>query len=151
MASYARVAVARSGSGWTVSTNTATLAAIASFPAMAGGAGGTVTHFGVGYEALGGANGLAFFGAVTPNISVTAGVTPKLDTSTVITQAASDAMTTAAANSFLLLFFNNTDWAVVGDAAGLQNSASAGSVHLSLHTSSPGEGGNQSTNEISYT
>lgn len=151
MAAYARVAVARSGAGWTVSSNAVSLAAIASFPAMAGGAGGTVTHFGVGYEALGGANGLAFFGTVTPNIVVSAGVTPKLDTGTTITQAASDGMTTAAANSFLLLFFNNTDWAVVGDAAGLQNSASAGSLYLSLHTSSPAEAGNQSTNEISYT
>ena len=151
MAAYARVAVARSGAGWTVTSNAVSLAAIASFPAMAGGAGGTVTHFGVGYEALGGANGLAFFGTVTPNIVVSAGVTPKLDTGTTITQAASDGMTTAAANSFLLLFFNNTDWAVVGDAAGLQNSVAAGSLYLSLHTASPGEGGTQATNEISYT
>ena len=151
MAAYARVAVARSGAGWTVASNAVTLAAIASFPAMAGGAGGTVTHFGVGYEALGGADGLAFFGAVSPNIVVSAGVTPKLDTSTVITQAAADAMTTAAANAFLLLFFNNTDWAVVGDAAGLQNSASAGSLYLSLHTATPAEAGTQATNEISYT
>jgi len=151
MAAYARVAVARSGAGWTVATNTATLAAIASFPVMAGGAGGTVTFFGVGYEAIGGANGLAFFGAVTPNIVVVAGVTPKLDTSTVITQAASDAMTTAAANALLLLLFNNTAWAVVGDASGLQPSGAAGNLYLSLHTASPGEGGNQSTNEIAYT
>jgi hypothetical protein len=118
---------------------------------MAGGAGGTVTFFGVGYEAIGGANGLAFFGAVTPNIVVVAGVTPKLDTSTVITQAASDAMTTAAANALLLLLFNNTAWAVVGDASGLQPSGAAGNLYLSLHTASPGEGGNQSTNEIAYT
>ena len=48
MTAYARVAVARSGAGWTVASNAVTLAAIASFPAMAGGAGGTVTHFGVG-------------------------------------------------------------------------------------------------------
>ena len=118
---------------------------------MAGGAGGTVTHFGVGYEAIGGGNGLAFFGAVTPNIVVSAGVTPKLDTTTNVTQATSDAMTTAAANSFLLLLFNNTDWAVVGDASGLQNSAVAGSLYLSLHTASPGEGGTQATSEITYT
>ena len=151
MTAYARVAVARSGAGWTVSSNAVTLAAIASFPAMAGGAGGTVTHFGVGYEALGGANGLAFFGTVTPNIVVSAGVTPKLDTATNVTQAASDGMTTAAANSFLLLFFNNTDYAVVGDAAGLQNSVTAGSLYLSIHTASPAEGGTQATSEITYT
>lgn len=151
MAAYARVAVARSAGGWTVSGNAATLTAIATFPAMAGGAGGTVTHFGVGYEALGVGTGLAFFGAVTPNIVVTAGVTPKLDTSTNVTNAA-DAMTNAAATSFLNLFFNNTDWALVGDAGGLQNSTGAGSLHLSLHTTpGPGEAGIQTTNEIGYT
>lgn len=149
MAAYARVAVARSGAGWVVSGNTATLAAIASFPAMAGGAGGTVTHFGVG-SGSSGATELIFFGAVTPSLSIVAGVTPKLDTGTVITQSA-DAMANAAATAFLTLLFNNTDWANVGDAAGLQNSAAAGSLYLSLHTSSPAEAGNQSTNEISYT
>ena len=150
MAAYARIAVARSGSGWTVSSNTASLAAVATFAAMAGGAGGTVTHFGVGTDSSGSGN-LIHFGAVTPNIVVAAGVTPKLDTGTTITQATGDGMTTAAANAFLELLFKNTDWAAVGDASGLQNSATAGSFYLSLHTSSPGEGGNQSTNEISYT
>lgn len=134
MAAYARQAVARSGAGWTVSGNTATLAAIASFPAMAGGAGGTVTHFGIG-SGSSGATELDFFGTVTPNLVVAAGVTPKLDTGTVVTQAA-DGMSNAAATAFLLLFFNNTDWANIGDAAGLQNSAAAGSLYLSLHTSS---------------
>lgn len=151
MAAYARVAKARSVADWTVSSNSVTLQSIATFPGMAGGAGGTVTHFGVGHEAIGGGNGLAFFGAVSPTILVTAGVTPILDTATNVTQSAGDGMTTAAANSFLLLFFNNTDWAVVGDAAGLQNSAAAGSLYLSLHTATPGEAGNQSTNEIAYT
>lgn len=151
MATYARVLKARNDTDWVVSTNTSTLGTMATFAEMAGGAGGTVTFFGVGYDAIGGANGLAFFGTVTPNIPVVAGVTPRLDTSTVITQAVSDAMTTAAANLFLLLFFNNTAWAVVGDASGLQPSGAAGSVYLSLHTASPGEGGNQSTSEIAYT
>jgi hypothetical protein len=60
-------------------------------------------------------------------------------------------LTNAAENSLLLLMFNNTDWANVGDAAGLQNSASAGSFYISLHTSDPGEAGSQTTNETSYT
>lgn len=149
MAAYARQAVARSGAGWTVSGNSASLAAIATFPAMSGGAGGTVTHFGIGSDVSGNGN-LFFFGTVTPNISIVAGVTAKLDTATAVTQA-SDGMTNAAATAFLNLFFANTDWANVGDAAGLQNSAAAGSVYLSLHTSSPGESGNQSTNEVAYT
>jgi hypothetical protein len=150
MAAYARIAVARSGAGFTVVSNAATLAATATFAAMAGGAGGTATFFGLGTDSSGAGN-LIFFGAVTPNISVVAGVTPKLDTGTTFTQAASDGMTTAAANAFLLLLLNNTDWAAVGDAGGLQNSAAAGSLYLSLHTSTPAEGGSQTTNEISYT
>jgi hypothetical protein len=54
-------------------------------------------------------------------------------------------------NGMLLLFFNNTDFANIGDAAGLQNSAAAGSLYISLHTSDPGEGGSQTTNETAYT
>ena len=148
MAAYARQAVARSGAGWTVSGNNSNLAAIATFPAMAGGAGGTVTHFGIGTDASGAGN-LIFFGAVTPNISVVNGVTPKLDTGTVVTQAA-DGMTNAAATNFLNHFFTNADWAAIGDAAGLQNSAAAGDLFLSLHTANPGETGTQATSEIAY-
>jgi len=150
MANYARVAVARSAGGFTVSSNAASLTAIATFAAMAGGAGGTVTHFGLGTDSSGAGN-LLLFGTVTPNLAVVAGVTPKLDTGTTITQAASDGMTTAAANALLQLLLNNVDWANIGDAGGIQNSASAGSLYLSLHTSSPGEGGDQTTNEIAYT
>lgn len=54
-------------------------------------------------------------------------------------------------NDLLLLIFNNTDIADVGDAAGLQNSATAGSLYVSLHTTDPGEAGSQTTNEIAYT
>lgn len=54
-------------------------------------------------------------------------------------------------NDFLLLIFNNTDIATIGDAAGIQNSAAAGSLYFSLHTADPGEAGTQATNEIAYT
>lgn len=54
-------------------------------------------------------------------------------------------------NELLLLLFNNTDIPDIGDAAGIQNSAAAGSLYLSLHTADPGEAGTQSTNEIAYT
>jgi hypothetical protein len=60
-------------------------------------------------------------------------------------------MTNAAEAALLDLLFLNTDWAGIGDAGGLQNSAAAGSFYISLHTADPGEAGNQSTNEISYT
>jgi hypothetical protein len=53
--------------------------------------------------------------------------------------------------SLLGLIFNNSDIAGIGDAGGLQNSATAGSLYISLHTADPGEAGNQSTSETSYT
>ena len=49
------------------------------------------------------------------------------------------------------LLFLNTDFANVGDASGLQNSATAGSFYISLRTSDPGEAGDQTTNETAYT
>lgn len=54
-------------------------------------------------------------------------------------------------NDLLLLIFNNTNIANIGDATGLQGSATAGSLYLSLHTADPGEAGDQTTNEIAYT
>ena len=54
-------------------------------------------------------------------------------------------------NAVLLLYFNNTDHANIGDAAGLQNSAAAGNFYVSLHTGDPGEAGDQTTNEAAYT
>ena len=60
-------------------------------------------------------------------------------------------MSNASETNVLNLLFNNTDWANVGDAAGLQNSAAAGSFYVALHTADPGDAGNQSTNEVSYT
>lgn len=54
-------------------------------------------------------------------------------------------------NALLLLMFNNTNFANVGDVTGIRGSTTAGQLFLSLHTADPGETGNQSTNEISYT
>jgi len=60
-------------------------------------------------------------------------------------------MSNASETNLLLLLFNNTDWANVGDASGLQNSATAGSFYVALHSSDPGDAGNQTTNEVAYT
>ena len=51
----------------------------------------------------------------------------------------------------LSLIFENGNVALVGDATGLRGSSTAGSLYLSLHTSDPGEAGDQTTNEIAYT
>lgn len=54
-------------------------------------------------------------------------------------------------NELLLLIFNNDALPLIGDASGLQPSASDGSLYVSLHTGDPGEGGNQTTSECAYT
>lgn len=59
--------------------------------------------------------------------------------------------TNAFETALLTLYFNNTDHANVGDAAGIQNSATAGSFYVSLHTANPDETGTQTTNEANYT
>jgi hypothetical protein len=82
--SYARVAVARSGAGFTVTGNSVSPAADVTFPAAASGTE-TETHFGVG-TASSGAGVLLYSGTVTPNIAVAAGVTPILTTATAITE-----------------------------------------------------------------
>jgi hypothetical protein len=54
-------------------------------------------------------------------------------------------------NDLLQLIFNNVDIADIGDAGGLQNSATAGSLYVALHTADPGEAGTAATNETAYT
>lgn len=53
-------------------------------------------------------------------------------------------------NDLLLLIFNNTDAALIGDATGLRGSSTAGSLYVSLHTANPDEGGSQTTSECAY-
>jgi hypothetical protein len=54
-------------------------------------------------------------------------------------------------NDLMLLIFNNTDAALIGDATGLRGSSTAGSLYVSLHTGDVGEGGSQTTSESAYT
>lgn len=82
--SYARVAVARTSGGWTVTNNSVSPAATISFPAATGGTN-TITHFAVGTSSTG-AGKVLYKGTVTPNISVSSGVTPQLTTASTITE-----------------------------------------------------------------
>jgi hypothetical protein len=59
--------------------------------------------------------------------------------------------TNAFETSLLGLIITNVAAANVGDASGLQPSAAAGVFWISLHTASPGETGDQTTNESAYT
>lgn len=81
--SYARVAVARTSGGWTVSTNTAVPAATITFPAATGGSE-TETFMGLG-TASSGTGKLLWYGAISPTIAVSSGITPSLTTATTIT------------------------------------------------------------------
>lgn len=72
--SYARVAVVRSGSGWTVSGNNASNTAAITFPACTGGSN-TITHFGIGSAASSTGN-LFLKGALTSSLAVSSGITP---------------------------------------------------------------------------
>jgi hypothetical protein len=82
--SYARVAVERSSSGWTVSGSSVHPTTTISFPQATGGTD-TITHFSVGLSTNSTADHL-YAGTVTPNISVSNGVTPQLTTATAITE-----------------------------------------------------------------
>lgn len=81
--SYARKAVARTSGGFTVSTNSAVLAANQDFVTGTGGSG-TATDFGLG-TASSGAGVLEIYGTISPSIVTGNGVTPRLTTSTQFT------------------------------------------------------------------
>jgi hypothetical protein len=83
--SYARVFVARTSGGWTVTGNAVRPASLISFPACTGGTN-TITHFAVGTAGGTSAGKVLYKGTVTPNISVSSGVTPQLTTSSTITE-----------------------------------------------------------------
>lgn len=55
-------------------------------------------------------------------------------------------------NGLLLLLFNNTTFAKVGDATGIVGSSTAGSLYASLHTADvTEEAADQTASEIAYT
>jgi len=54
-------------------------------------------------------------------------------------------------NETLLHVFQNATLPLIGDAAGLLASATAGNLYFGLHTGDPGEAGTQETSECAYT
>ena len=81
--SYARVNVARTSGGWTVTGGSVSPVSNIDFPAGTGGTG-TVTHFSTG-KTGGGATAILWSGTVTPNIVTGNGITPRLTTASTIT------------------------------------------------------------------
>ena len=82
--SYARVAVARTSGGWTITTTSVSPAANITFPAATGGSE-TETFFGIG-TASSGAGVLLYSGAISPTIVVSNGVIPILTTGSTVTE-----------------------------------------------------------------
>lgn len=82
--SYARVTTLRTSADWTVSGNAVNLANNEDFPAATGGSC-TATHFCVG-KAVSGTGQILYCGTITPNLTITNGVTPRLTTGTNITE-----------------------------------------------------------------
>ena len=60
-------------------------------------------------------------------------------------------MSNTSETALLNLLFKNQAWANIGDASGLQPSATAGNFYVRLHSADPGETGTGNTSEISYT
>lgn len=81
---YARVVVARTSSGWTVSGNTVVPAASITFPACTAGTA-TATNWSVG-TASSGTGKLLYTGSISPSIAISNGVTPLLTTASTITE-----------------------------------------------------------------
>ena len=81
---YARVGLARSSGGFTITGNSVSPAANVNFPACTAGSA-TATHFSIGVASTG-AGVVLYKGAISPAIAIAAGVTPQLTTATVITE-----------------------------------------------------------------
>lgn len=82
--SYARVAVARTTGGWTVTGSSASPVATISFPAGTGGSG-TATHWSAGTASTG-TGKILYSGTITPNIVCGNGITPELTTASTVTE-----------------------------------------------------------------
>lgn len=82
--SYARVAVARTSGGLTVSGQSVSPTATVAFPAGTGGSG-TATHFGIGTASTG-TGKLLYSGAISPTIVTGNGITPQLTTASTVTE-----------------------------------------------------------------
>ena len=87
---YARVGVERTSSGFTVAGSSSVTGSVnfttnVTFPQCSAGSN-TITHFSIGDSTVAASTGRIFiWGTVTPNIAVSAGVTPRLTTATAIT------------------------------------------------------------------
>lgn len=81
---YARVAVARTTGGWTVTGASVSPVATISFPACTAGTE-TETFFAIGTASTS-TGKILYFGPISPTIAVSNGVVPQLSTSSTVTE-----------------------------------------------------------------
>jgi hypothetical protein len=82
---YARVAVARTSGGWSVSGNTVTPVANIDFGECTASCTGSITHWSVGV-ASSGATKILYKGTISPNISLATGVIPRVKSTSTVTE-----------------------------------------------------------------
>jgi len=82
--SYARVSVARTSGGWTITASSVSPVANITFPAATGGSE-TATHWAIG-TLTSGAGIILYSGTISPNIVISSGVTPIITTASTITE-----------------------------------------------------------------
>jgi len=82
---YARAAVARDGTGFTITGSVMNPAGPITFPEGGAGTSGTATHFGLGSSNTG-AGLLLYSGPITPNLILGEGVSPQFGVGSSITE-----------------------------------------------------------------
>jgi hypothetical protein len=82
---YARIPVARTASGWTVTANSVSPVAAITFGECTAVPGAALTHFAVG-TAHTGVGKLLYSGTLTPNVTMAVGVIPSIKTTSTITE-----------------------------------------------------------------
>lgn len=82
---YARIAVARTTGGWTVTNNSVSPVAHIDFGECTASPGATLTHWAVG-TAASGAGKMLYIGAISPTIPMAAGVIPRVKNTSAITE-----------------------------------------------------------------
>ena len=82
---YARVAVLRTSAGWIITTNSVSPVASIEFPEKTGAADGIATYASVGTTATG-TGKILYSGALSPTIAYANGVTPRIKTTSTITE-----------------------------------------------------------------
>jgi hypothetical protein len=82
---YARIAVARTSGGFTVTANSVSPVAVVDFGECTASPGAALTHFGIG-TASSGAGKLLYSGTLTPNVTMAVGVVPRVKTTSTITE-----------------------------------------------------------------